>query len=267
MKKIAVISDPHCGSTAGLCPRKHSFIEGGVYVPNKGQLWLLRCWEKSIRWLLKKVAGEQWGLVLNGDMVEGRHHGTVQLITSDFQEHLMIAQEMLMPVVEKADRVWLVRGTECHAKTVESVLGNYLGAERDPVTGDSCFEQLQLRVNGVLTHFKHHVSVALRPWSKGGPAMRAFRIEQARACDLGHETPRVIVRSHAHEYDYWEGAPGCCLITPAWQLMTRFARKVTQASLASPGLCLLDYDDLSPTGLPRIDVHLHHPDADPVLDV
>lgn len=259
---IVFVADLHCGSTMGLMPPCVPTAEGNMVCANPAQVWLWKQWQHATgEWLEAVTAGREWGLVINGDSIEGRHHSTMQLVHTDIEVHLGIASRVLSPLAAKAHRTYFVRGTECHARTLESQLGERLGAEKDPTTDDYCWEQLQLRVNGVLTHVKHHTSSGMRPWTRGGTIAKALAAEQLTAIQQGHEPPRVVVRAHAHYYDAYEGVGGLAILLPPWQMMTRYARAVTQASLSTPGIVAIDYAG----GTPKPIVQLYRPDPDPVV--
>ncbi len=95
----------------------------------------------------------------------------------------------------------------------------------------------------------------------------ALASEQLNAVGLNHEVPRVICRAHRHQYGEFRSNAGLIVISPPWQGLTRFGRRVTQASLAQPGLIALDYADLDSYGLPRVHARLYRPDADEVIEL
>lgn len=234
--------------------------------PSALQRWLWEGMERSWQDVYDYVGTEPWVLVFNGDMVQGNYFREVDLMSQDMTDQAELAFAGLCGPARRATRRFMVRGTKVHVGTWESVLGRRLGCEPDPTTGDFCWEQLQLDINGCLTHFKHHVNTWRLPWTAGGPAARALAREQNRAAALGFPIPRMIVRSHAHEYDGYWGIGGGCVITPPCQMMGRWARGVMKDSYAIPGLVLLDYR--KPRGkhrLPHWEAFLNYPDPDPVV--
>ena len=256
---IVPVGDPHCGSRFGLMPPIMRTNDGSSVMQNKIQDFMWRKWiHATTRWLPEILGDARWCLVLQGDLVEGRHHANMELVDHDITVHARIAREVLGPLADAAAEVFCIRGTECHARTTESEIAEHLGATPDPDTDDHCWEQLQIRTHGILCHFKHHISTTMRPWTRGGPLVRALVQEQLKAIELNHEPPKVIVRAHAHQFDIAESTYGLAVVTGAWQGMTRFARRVTQASHTIPSMQVLDFRDMNDRyrgatpGLPRV---------------
>ena len=269
--KIVCVSDLHVGSTVGLMPPEAPVgKEGNIVQASPAQRWLWECWEAATGWSwerqewaggwLDEVLGDgPYTLVVLGDAIEGRHHGTTELVSHDIEEHRMLAEEILHPLASAAETTYVVRGTECHARTIESSLGKTIGAKRCPATRDHCWEDLFLKPAGILTHFQHHVSTSTNPWTASGGFSKALIAEQANAVGFGHTPPRVIVRAHRHRFGCFKDQNGLIVCLPPWQLLTRFARKVTQQHLACPGLVVLDYDNLDDDNLPRVRHRIFRP--------
>lgn len=268
---IVPVGDPHCGSRSGLMPPIFRTNDGASVMATKIQDFSWGKWLHATNTWLPKILGDcKWALVLMGDLVEGRHHGNMELVDHDITVHERIARSVLGPLAEQADEVFCIRGTECHARTIESSIAEALGATPDPDTDDHCWEQLQIKTHGIPCHFKHHISVPGRPWTRGGHIVRALTQEQLKAVELFHEPPRVIVRAHCHQFDIVESTYGMGMTIGPWQMMSRFARRVTQASHSIPSMQVLDfrhlkdfYKGVSP-GLPTVKWISYRPKADPV---
>ena len=289
---VFVVSDTQCGSTVGLCPPEVTVEGGGNYQANVAQRWLWECWEDVTGcmwrprkkraedempgeisppgkkgWMERTAGGREYAIVILGDAIEGCHHKQVEVIGNDVALHAAIARHIFGALVENASRVFVVRGTEVHVGTVENGLGQHVGGKYCRATKSFAWEQLQLKVRGVLSHFKHHISVSMRPWTTSMQFAAAIASEQLNAIGLDHSAPRVVCRAHRHQYGEWRNNQGLVVVSPPWQLLTRFARKVTQASLSQPGMFALDYDDMDHYGLPRVHAKLYRPDADRVVSI
>ena len=287
-----VVADTHCGSTVGLCPPAITLEGGGEYHANKIQRWMWDCWEDctGCKWKRKKkhdvdempgeisapskkgwiervAKGRPWGLVANGDAIEGVHHKQVEVVGNDVAIHAQIARQVLGALCESSSVTFMVRGTEVHVGTVENSLGMHCGGRYDKSTKKFCWEQVQIRCNGVLMHAKHHISTSMRPWLTSMQFAAAIASEQLNSLGLGHEPPRVVCRAHRHQYGEFRSNLGLVVVSPPWQMLTRFARKVTQASLAQPGMYALDFADLDSYGLPRVHSKLYRAEPDEVLKV
>jgi len=261
---------------------------GGTYHANDVQRWLWASWEDATGcrwkpdragghfvtmpdrqgWIRKLAKRRKCGLVVLGDAIEGLHHHSVEVIGADELLHERIAETILAPLAEFFDTTFVIRGTECHVGVRESALGLKLGARYDKATKCFCYEQLQLRIRDTLCHFKHHIGSSMRPWTSSMQFAAALSSEQLNAIGLEHkEVPRVICRAHRHQYGEFRNNQGLIVVSPPWQMLTRFARRVTQASLAQPGLFALDFRDLDSYGLPRVHAKLYRPDADEVVEL
>ena len=285
------MSDFHFGSSSGLCPPVCATLEGSTYNHNKiqGFLWEafedftgLR-WKKTKRWKdqpqpgeiaitkngwIHKVAkGREFGLLLNGDLTEGDHHGTKELIHPDVAAQSPLAKHVLCPLAEQSSATFVVMGTDCHVKQMESGIGQELGARYCKDSKSWAWPQLQMRFNGTLVFVKHHISASSRPWLMSMQLAAALAAEQLNAVKMGHEPPRVVIRSHRHEHGEFRGPQGLMVVLPPWQGLTSHGRKVVQQSLPVPGGVSFDFSDMDENGLPRTRVRLYYPEADEVVEM
>lgn len=222
--RILVVSDLHCGSQWGLWPDRSVILpDGRVVPPNKGQKYILRCWED----LCDRV-GKFDILVVNGDVIDGeqiRSRG-VEAMSTLIPAQVSAAVSLLEPLVSKAREAYFIQGTEYHegiAGQASEAVARELGA-RGPARGWHSWEVLDLDVGGVIINFSHGISV-----SQGLYRMTALDREGVwSALSSGSRkcpNPDVIVRSHAHYYAHVEYTDRHVVITPCWQLQTRYMRR------------------------------------------
>jgi hypothetical protein len=240
---LAVVSDIHCGSTVAVCPPEGVKLDdGGAYKASRVQRWLWQCWEdywKVVAETTKRERAELY-VLFNGDLVEGDHHGTAQIISKNPEAQLYVAQRTLgIPQALKPKRRFVVRGTEAHvggSGSNEEALARWLGAERDPETHLWSWWRLRLELHGVLIDCLHHGRAGQRPWTEQSVvAYLANQIfmEHARR---KIRPPDLAVRSHFHRFaDSYKAAPTRVIQTPAWQLKTAYAHKVVPESIADVG--------------------------------
>jgi hypothetical protein len=122
LTKLAVIvSDLHCGSAVGLCPPGLENESGNLIGLNPVQEFLWDCWANRVEPFLDSVCGaDKVTLIVNGDCVEGLHHGGKQLISSDLGVHIEAARRVLLKLSARAEAVHLTVGTECHTQNNET---------------------------------------------------------------------------------------------------------------------------------------------------
>src|SRR5687768_8086502 len=102
LELLAIISDVHAGSTQALMPPRFKLSEEQTVEASPLQLFFHECWTHATRWLGDVVNGDPFGLVLNGDMIEGDHHRSDQIISKRLGDHIDCAKELLKPIADKA---------------------------------------------------------------------------------------------------------------------------------------------------------------------
>jgi len=242
---LLLASDLHCGSTVAVCPPEGVRLDdGGEYHPSKPQQWLWWCWEQLMRRAKETVAatkGDLW-VVLNGDLVDGDHHKTTQIISGNPEAQSYVAGRVFGLVRDlKPKRLLVVRGTEAHtgnSGSAEEGIAKSLGAERDPETQLWSRWHLRLRVHGKLCDIQHHGrGLGKLPHTKqNGANSLAWRVWSAYA-ERGREAPALVVRSHLHQFADSYGAHRQTrgLFLPSFQLKTAFVHKVAADEIADVG--------------------------------
>ena len=195
-----MLSDLHIGSTVGLWPDKFTSNEGMQLGQNKFQAWLWKCWLDMLKWSEVVIDGQPFELVLNGDLVEGIHHRTLQVVSPDVGDQTAAVMDVLSPLVGRSTRTHVIKGTEAHTRNDEVRLGRALDASVDPVTGQHAWDTLDLEVNGCLFNFAHHISATVRSYLEASAhsiGLGALTHSRARA---GKPVPKVMCRAHRHRH-------------------------------------------------------------------
>lgn len=253
IRLVIVFSDLHCGSTVGLCPPGFETIEGQRVGLSLFQEWLWQCWtDATMSWIPAVTGGDPFAVVLLGDMIEGNHHHTKQIISPESADHVACAAHALSPTLERADKVYVVKGTECHVGNAEDALGNQFGAEKDPDSGRRAFNRLRLNVAGVSCAFRHHVGTTSRPWLESGELARAISQEQEEATIAGHTPPRVLVAGHRHRFGKYDDGRRLCVVNGAWQGLTTYGHKVVSPAVPRPTMIALDWRNRPDGELPDV---------------
>lgn len=247
-----VLSDLHCGSTQALMPRDFETLEGQNIVPSASQLILLDWWEDFWKFANGITARDPWVCVLNGDLIEGNHHRTTQIVSPEVGDHCEMAKQLLQPRTNGAAGVFVTLGTECHTARMEHHIADFLRATPDPNTGRPAWERLSLRIGGTLCRFTHHTSTSTRPWLRMNKLGAHLRSAQLEAIDANREPPRVTVAGHCHTFDMMETTNGMSLTTPSWQLQTRYTHKVAPNAVCHIGGVVLDWRDRPDGSMPLV---------------
>ena len=230
-----VISDTHIGSQLGLCPESGIMLdEGGMYYPNEIQkaLWIhwQEFWKKKVP---EMTEGMPYGLIFNGDLIEGVHHSATCQVSSNIKDHILAAEQILSPLVDKArGPLYVIRGTPAHVGTSganEEELARILGAIPNSA-GQYARYELWKRIGPFLAHFTHHISTVGSQYAEATAVHRELMECFTEAARHGEEIPDIVVRSHRHRYVKTEVATykgtGIGVTTPAWQAKTGFVYKI-----------------------------------------
>ena len=233
---VAVVSDVHVGSTLAMVPPEGVRLDdGGTYLPSKHQEWLWKCWEDYWEEVRKARAKADLYALYNGDLFDGDHHGTTQIISRNSEDIDYLTSRVFgVPRRLKPNYQFVIRGTEVHvgvSGASEEAFARTYQTTSDKVNKTHSWWHLQAEINGVLIDAQHHGKFGRLPWT--GPnavlqqAAHVF-MESARA---GLRHPDIAIRSHLHQYgDSYKAQPTRLIQTPAWQLKTAFAHKVAPNS-------------------------------------
>lgn len=240
---LVVTSDHHCGSTVALCPPVVELDDGGEYRASRAQQWLWQCWGdfwEKVEQIRDEVGAESVIHALNGDVTEGDHHGTSQIISRHSGIEQAVAREaMKVPAAVGIDHWFVVRGTESHvgkSGKSEEALAAYLGAEGDPEAQTHSWWHLRMERQGVRLDFAHHGRMGQRPWTKPNVVANLAAEIFYEHAKRGFPHPHLSFRSHLHQFlDTYHVHPVRVIQTPSWQLKTAYVHKVAAESLADVG--------------------------------
>ena len=253
---VGIVSDLHSGSTVALCPPEVKLDDGGYYRASKPQEWLWENWGDF--WARVRSVQRQHKAklvqVFNGDLTEGDHHKTTQILSGNPTAQAAVVNEVMKtPLALKPDAMFFVRGTEAHvgpSAAYEERVAMGLWKDKRPVvleegTGNASHWNVKMDIQGVRLDFAHHGKYGSRPSTK-------MNVINALACDIftEHVTenrpyPHIAVRSHCHQYaDTHDAYPTRLIQTPAWQLKTAFIHRInTTGKLSHIGGIILVIKD------------------------
>lgn len=243
VNNLIVISDLHCGCQMGLCPPASHFDGGGSYRPSKFQAGLWRYWQDFWKkWVPWATHGEPFAVCVNGDALDGVHHGSTSQISQNLADQSRIAMAVLQPVVDACDgRFYMTRGTEAHvgkSAQEEERLARELGAIMDPDTGNCARSVVRLRVGLALCHIMHHIGTTGSAAHEASAVNAEISAEYVEAARWGDEPPDYVIRSHRHRWMAvdLDGRRGyiASIVTPGWQGKTPFAYRIAGARVSQP---------------------------------
>ncbi len=258
---MVLISDPHVGSTFGLLQPSFITHEGNEVSQNALQKWLWSSWLDSWAWAKEVIGKDAWALILNGDLIDGNHHHTKEIMFVDEGDHVEAAAEIFTEVGKGASSVYITEGTESHTKGAEHTIAKILKANGLNVVSPSAkrgaWDSLHLKCSGSLCEIDHHMPTSMRSYLEASAlsiTLGDIRNQRARA---GDEVPKVIIRSHRHRFGLYEDGYGMMVALPSWQGLTRFGRKVVPGAMPQAGIVILDWRNVEDGGTPVVHKRLH----------
>ena len=225
---LACFGDTHCGSTVGVMrPKQYQFGETNV-VSNPARRSLYRVFKDYAYTIRDKRQGKRLVTVLMGDLVDGVHHGTKQLLTHYAHEQraifLDLAHEFMQIVgysSSDGDKIYVLHGTnvrETHGTPSDThEIGKELGAvpfippkielaeldefgRPNETGGEYGWQDLELDIYGNLVQLTHHA-----PTGRGtrahtyGNTMRSWARSHQMILDARRKPiPRYVIWGHKH---------------------------------------------------------------------
>lgn len=252
---LIVISDLHAGCRMALCPPLGVTLDdGGTYIPSAFQMKLWDYWQSFwSEWVPRVTRGRPFAIALNGDALDGVHHGSISQISQNLSDQQRIAEALLKPVVEAAEgRYYHLRGTEAHSgpsAEKEEALARALEAIPN-AEGQHARWDLWIEIGKALVHLMHHVGTTGSSHFETTAPHRELTEMFVEAAKWRERPPDFVVRSHRHRYvetripiaNYF--AVVC--VTPGWQGKTPYAWKIAGARITTPqfgGICIRQGDE------------------------
>jgi len=224
-KTVFVISDLHIGSSVAMLP-DNAYIYDDVRVePSDAQKWLKRVWNTVLERAFEIAGNDEIVMVFNGDLIDGDHHGTYQLVVADQLQQVMMANDILEPVIDRADKVLFTRGTPSHVgregRYDEMIAKNFDGEKLG--TESHSHWHMKIDVDGVRFDFSHF-STQSGIYRNSGNAINQLAAETTMSYFMnGEQPPHYTVRSHRHVYkSSGDNFPTEAIQTPAFQLGTSY---------------------------------------------
>lgn len=255
IRLMVVFSDTHSGSRRSLMPAEYTLYEEGkleqTIKANKQQLWLLDCWKDGWERVLNYIGADPWAMAFIGDATEGVHRKQTELVSNDATDHMIIFDQLVRPYAETAARKFMVRGTSVHVgETIEMKLGEKLGCEQHPDTGQWAADRWVIDINGFKLLLRHHMETTSREWLRVGGLDRELNNEILAAVKRGQPVPDGACFAHRHMYDSIQNGKNFAMVSGPWQQTTRYGHTKWSAMLPQPTLTVLDWRNVRPGGPP-----------------
>lgn len=226
----------------GLFPDRTMTLDGGMQAgPSPLQLKVWSLWLEFWKdWVPAATKGEPYIVVMNGDSIDGSHHGSKTQVSQNFADQSAIARECFKAVLGPESVLYWIRGTEAHvgpSGEQEELLARSLGAKPD-ADGHHARWELYLDLHGHLCHFTHHIGTTGSTAFESTAPYKEMVESYVDAGRWNRTPPQVIVRSHRHRHievrSPSRDGHSVVLVTPGWQLKTPFVYRIPGARASQP---------------------------------
>ncbi len=204
MKKVAIISDTHCGHKFGLTPPEYWDSEDSESGKFQRQLW--KFYVEKIQKFSPDI------LVVNGDIIEGKLSQPAELITADRMIQARMAADAINAL--EVPEVELLYGTRRHTSSdgedYEYMVLQMLKAEKKAIHG-----HLFKKIEEIIFDIKHKLAGSTIPHGRFTSLARNWLWNVIWNYDSRQPRADIFIRSHVHYFIFagWKNWLG--IVTPA----------------------------------------------------
>lgn len=234
INNIVAVGDLHLGSRYAMLPPGIR-LENLIPTPTKLNSEIHKRWQYFWKeYVPTETKNEDFVIVVNGDVIDGCHHGSKNQITQVLSEQQDIAITLLQEVMKSkhAKKIYFVAGTPAHVgeqAETEKGVARALNAVPDQF-GTLVRQELWLELGGkYLCNFMHHISASDTSAAVEKELMHLIS-ESGR---WNNRIPDVVIRSHRHSATgVWKPTyhgRATSYTLPSFQACTDFAKRVSGA--------------------------------------
>lgn len=256
---LAIVGDIHAGRSTALCPPIYELTGRGHTPATVAQRWLWRCWVDYWRRVQATVVEHKAALwvVLNGDLVEGVHHNTTQVVSLRVDDMMHIAVQCIEPYVRDAQQLFVTKGTESHVGADglwDDLIADDLGAQPDDANHSPAWHWLSLQIEQTHWAFAHHGKAGGREHMKGTGVRGMAADLTMRYARYHWRLPQHAVFGHVHKFeDSGDNYPVRVRTHGCWQLSTSYGQRIRPGLPPEiGGLCYVIHGDHVMTADPVI---------------
>lgn len=230
---VIFFADNHINSKTALCGPEIIDDDGDIYKQNLIQQWLWYTWNKCIEDVKKITKKYYRTVVFDGDIVDlddkNRSH---QIISRNPATILRMADQVLEPIIDYADRLFFVRGTEAHVGKsgwIEEMMAERYNAVPNKEFGQFSWWHLRAVFSELNFDITHHFTTGTLPQTYPNGMTKLVQNTRLLYLDWEEEPPDVIVRAHRHRFidtGYTFSTRGVCL--PCWQFHNSYLYRINK---------------------------------------
>ncbi|MGC9423766.1 hypothetical protein [Vibrio sp.] len=228
---VILIADTHINSKTGLCGPNVIDDDGDIHRQNLIQEWLWYTWNKCLNDIKRLTKKYYRTVIFNGDIVDlDAKKRSNQMISRNPATILRMADQVVSPLIEFADRSFFVRGTEAHVGRsgwIEEMMAERYSAEPNKDFGQFSWWHLRAVFSGVKFDVAHHNSLGGLPYTYPNNMNRLVQMTRLAYLDWEEPVPDVVVRGHMHRFvdtGYTFSTRGVSL--PCWQFHNAYLYRI-----------------------------------------
>lgn len=232
IKNIVVVGDLHLGSRYAMLPPKVC-LDNLQVVATKLNAEIYKRWLYFWKeYVPKETKGEKYVVVINGDIIDGCHHGSKSQITQILSEQQDIAIDILKAVMKNksATAIYFVAGTPAHSgeqAETEKGIARALDGVPDQ-QGILVRQELWLELaEKYLCNFMHHISTV----DSSAAVEKELMLLISEAGRWNNRIPDVVIRSHRHSATgVWKPTyhgRATSYTLPSFQAPTDFVKRIS----------------------------------------
>ena len=247
--------DTHSGSSTALFPNYKMYFKYDdnnifAYEPTLRQSLMYDHFLFCADYIRANSAGAQIVFVMNGDAIDGNHHGTVQVVSANPKHHSEIFIELMDTFLDRSgfsvkngDELYFVSGTESHTGWEEYGISNHYQH-----MGATYHDELRLTLNERRAWWTHQGARPGKGVKEGNP-IRNFAADLYWDCIKENVLPpHLLFSSHFHKsaYDSFNDSYKHTIhyqTLASWQYKTRFGLRAAPYQRNDIGLTVTEISE------------------------
>lgn len=238
---VAHFGDTHCGGDTALLPPRWKLPGGQTITQSKAQGWMWDRWMDYVGKLKDEAKCVPILGVVNGDIVEGKHHDMTQLAAAEPEDHAAIAVDVLDLALAQCRASVFIEGTNAHAGRqgrTENIVAMLFARDgkniiTPPDTSLLVWPVANVNFHGINLNIAHHGRVSGNERTRNNAANGEAADQVFEAMLSAHEqglksiVPDYCLRNHAHRMSegYYMRTRTRLLGAGCWQLSTSHGHK------------------------------------------
>lgn len=238
---VAHFGDTHCGGDTALLPPRWKLPGGQTITQSRAQGWMWDRWLDYVGKLKDEAKRVPILGVVNGDIVEGKHHDMTQLAAAEPEDHAAIAVDVLDLALAQCRASVFIEGTNAHAGRqgrTENIVAMLFARDgkniiTPPDTSLLIWPVANVNFHGINLNIAHHGRVSGNERTRNNAANGEAADQVFEAMLSAHEqglksiVPDYCLRNHAHRMSegYYMRTRTRLLGAGCWQLSTSHGHK------------------------------------------